>query len=706
MVPKLILSRVTWRSRITLLLWLIAGISGLFANHLLQENLSTSLSVPHSGSAAANAILSKYFGENIEGTFTVAYRYNVVSETTMSRYENEISEAAQVIPNSTIGQHKAIAGYLIENIDSSLPLSKAGAYVELFRNALHRAGLSGALVTGPAAIQHDVEPVLNADLHRGEALGFLIAAALLLILLGLSWQLLIPLFFGFAALGLTFDLLYLISRRFLVVLYVPNIVTLVGLGLAIDYSLLMIYRFRREIQNEAENVEAALIRTMASAGRTVRISGLTVAISLASLILVPVPFIRSIGFAVSLTAVVAVLAAHTLQPILLMFFYDARKPRAFTTKINHFGEFSTRRPRTTSTIAFAILMCLAFSVTSLHLTPSSLTSIPPQLESERAIAMISSAVGPGVVTPNELVIDFGSAHDAQSAINISNVNNLAKYLVSDPEISIVAKGTKVPYLDSTGRFARIFIVGRHSFGDPAAKTLVKSLRNLPLEKFGFNKGVRTYLAGAPAQGSDLLRALSRTIPWIAALVMLLTFIFLTRAFKSLLLPAKAILLDLISLAATLGILVEVFRTGWLASAFGLYHLNSIEVWAVILLSMLLYGISMDYEVFLLAGITEARATTTSGREAVNIGMRRNAMVVVAAALIFVGMVSGLAFSHFAGLQEVGIGLIFGAIVDVTLVRGLLLPALMVIFGRWNWWLPASLARLIGTSPAPRDEVRG
>jgi len=650
--------------------------------------------------------LSRYFSENIEGTFTVVYNFKSADAVEMKDFGNRIAKAAAVIPGSTIGQSKAIAGYFVENIDSGLPLNKASRYVTPLRKALHKQGFSDAMVTGPSAIQSDVTPILNSDLHRGEYIGVIIALLLLLLVLGISLQVFIPIIFGFATVGLTLDLLYLYARHFLMVLYAPNITTLVGLGIAIDYSLLMIFRFRREIQKAEGDPESAIRLTMASAGRTVRISGLTVAISTATMLLIPIPFIRSIAFAVALTPLIAVCGALTLQPVLLSFFPHSKAPHNVAPLLSRVGEVSIRRPKTISALIIALLLILGYFSLSLHLTPSSLTAIPPQLESERAIASVARAIGPGVTTPNELVIDLGAADSAQSLTNISHVNELANFLANDPEVSIVAKGTKPPYVDSTGRYLRIFVVGRHSFGDPHAIALVAKLRSLHLEHFGFAPGTATYVAGAAAQGSDLLHVLTHTLPWLLILVMLLTLILLARAFSSVLLPAKAIFLDLISLGATLGISVLIFRSDRISHLFGLYHLTSIEAWAVTLLLMLLYGISMDYEVFLIAGIAEARKESASAQDAIVMGMRNNAMVVMAAALIFVGTVSGLAFSHFAGLQEIGIGLAFGALIDATLVRGLLLPALMVLFGRWNWWLPNSIARLIGTSPAPLDEVRG
>ena len=701
-------TRFVLKRRFTvLLIWLIIAILGILSSFGLNSRLTTSLSIPHSPSAKADQILLNKFHQNIEGTFTVIYNFKQGSEAAIKSFESDIARSSKVIPTSAVTQEKALGGNLFVNVGTGLDLRDAAKYTELFRASLISNGLKGALVTGPPAIEHDVTPVLATDLHRGEYIGVLIALALLLLVLGFSWQVLVPILFALGTVSATLGLIYLIAQKFLVVLYVPNIVELIGLGLAIDYSLLIIFRFRREISKTPESSETAIIRTMASAGRTVRISGLTVAIGLATLILVPIPFIRSLGITSILVPLVSLAAVFTLQPVLLSYFSKTYpSQRNYEAPFTQLASFIIRRPRIVAATSLLALGALSLSAFSLHLTPSSLTALPPQLESQRALAMVTSSAGAGVITPHEIVIDLRSDRRASNnEVDLARVN-LSRYLLKVPEILVVATGTKSPYLDASGQYLRLFVVGRHSFGAPQSQVLVAQLRALKLHQFGFTASATLYLGGAAAQGVDLLNVLGASFPWILALALVLTLLLLTRAFNSIVLPLKAIILDLISLAVAYGIVVLTFGSGAFSRVLGIYHLTQIEAWACVFLFILLFGVSMDYEIFMISGIKEAKDQGRDNSKAIVEGIAQTGVVVTASAFIFVGAVAGLALSHFAGLQEVGIGLVFGVLIDATIIRGLLLPSVMVLLGNWNWWMPARIAKIMKTTPAPLNEVLG
>ena len=696
------------RNRLLVIItWTVIAVVGGFSSQALNSHLSTSLTIPHSQSEVADRILSQHFGENIEGTFTVIYHFKKASKGQIAQFEAEIASATHAVPSASVAQSKALGGTLFANIDTSLSLAKASRYTGALRSALEEAGLTGALVTGPPAIQSDVTPILARDLQRGELMGVLVALALLLLVIGFSWQILIPFLFAAGTICATTGLIYLMSLRFLVVLYIPNIVELIGLGLAIDYSLLMIFRYRREMSENLTSKPDAIVRTMASAGRTVRLSGITVTIALATLLVVPIPFIRSLGSAVILVPLVAILAAFTLQPVLLSYLPGPQRPLVDHEKgFSKLAGFIIARPRFVVTTSLLAIVALAFSAYSLHLTPSSLTAVPAQLESQRAISQVTGSAGPGVITPNEVVIDLGRPGQDSDPHVAAAREGLAQYLLKVPEVVLVATGAKSPYVDSTGRYMRIFVIGRHGFGAPQSRTLVQKLRTLDMASFGFPTTVVANVGGAAAQGSDLLQVLGSTFPWIVLLALILTFVLLVLAFHSIVLPVKAILLDLMSLAVAYGIVVASFGSGVISKALGIYHLNQIEAWSCVFLFVLLFGVSMDYEVFMISSIKEARDAGATNLQAIEAGVTRVGVVVTTSALIFVGAVSGLALGHFAGLQELGIGLGFGVLIDATIIRGLLLPSAMVLLGRWNWWMPTNIARLIKTTPTPLDEVRG
>ena len=198
------------------------------------------------------------------------------------------------------------------------------------------------------------------------------------------------------------------------------------------------------------------------------------------------------------------------------------------------------------------------------------------------------------------------------------------------------------------------------------------------------------VGGAPAQGFDLLATLSTYVPWTVALMVLIVFIALFFAFKSIVLPLKAIALDALSILVAFSALVIFTQLGLGQKLFGMYHLDQIEAWSLLLIAVVLFGLSMDYEVFIVSRIIEARREGASDEEAIRIGIRETASIVSAAALILIAALSGLIFGHFAGLQEIGIGLAVGIAVDVTIIRIFLLPSAMVLLGKWNWWLPQFL----------------
>jgi RND superfamily putative drug exporter len=212
--------------------------------------------------------------------------------------------------------------------------------------------------------------------------------------------------------------------------------------------------------------------------------------------------------------------------------------------------------------------------------------------------------------------------------------------------------------------------------------------------------LRVYVGGAPAQGSDFLGRVYGDFPWIVLLVLALAYLVLLRAFRSLLLPLMAVFLDVVSVAAAYGLLVVIFRFGVGADVLGLYRVRQIEGWVPVFLFAMLFGLSMDYEVFFVSRMRGAWDASGDNRFAITEGLARTGRVVSAAALIMVGALSGLVAGRVAGLQELGAGLALGVLLDATLVRGLLLPSLMALFGRWNWWLPDPLARLARVKASP------
>jgi RND superfamily putative drug exporter len=676
---------VTWAKAaikaraLVLTIWIALTAFGLFGASDLDQYLTTSLTVPGSSSAAANEILNEKFSENTEGTFTVMYKYKQASAEQIADFKAAVAQAARVIPGAEITNEKAFAGTLYSNIGTSFELKEAATYTSALRKALITQGLTGALVTGPPAIENDVVPILSSDLHKGQLIAVALAILLLIATLGMTWAILIPLLFGLATIATTLGVIYLLAHKFLMVLYVPNIVELIGLGLAIDYSLLMVHRYRRELGQSQDPIA----QTMKTAGRTAVISGITVALGLATLLLVPVPFVRSIGLACLILPIVSILAAITLQPILLTMLAAAPTlgfKGVLEFSFDRLTNLAIAKPRKVFASTLIALSILMSALLWLQVTPSSLSAIPAHLESAQALNSVTDKVGVGVITPHEIVIDLGSNSDSPD-IDATRFE-FAKRLAANPEVFTVASGQKWPYIDASGRYLRIYVFGQHDLGSDQTRQLVDQLRDDYIPNAGFPTGTKIYLGGAPAQGVDLLDAIKSSLPTIISLIVLITFFILLRTFQSVVLAVKAIILDLISIAASLATLVLVFKFG-----VGTYQLEQLEAWVLILLFAILFGLSMDYEIFIVSRMREAWDRGASNEDAIREGMRNSGTVVTAAALIFISALSGLITGHFAGLQQLGIGLAAGVLIDATIIRGLLLPSAMVLLGKWNWWLP-------------------
>jgi RND superfamily putative drug exporter len=708
-------ARAVARRRVAVVVcWAAVVVVGLFSTARLPGLLSTSLSVPGTGSQQANTILTQRFGENVEGTFTVVFRRANPSPATLGALDQRFAVAARAVPTGRASPWQRGPGILYGNIGSRLDLQQAAAYTSTLRRALKAAGIPGAYVTGAPAVQADLSPVLAGDLRMGEIIAVAAALVFLTLALGLSLAVLLPFVVALCTTSGALAIVYALAHEFLMVLYVPNVVQLIGLGLAIDYSLLIVHRFRQELADETRPVEDAIVATMATAGRTVVISGVAVAIGLCVLLIIPVPFLRSLGAAGFLVPLVSVLAALSLQPALLALLGRrgmsvhgpvllSKTDRSEHGLWSRLGDLVVRRPVAVGAAATAGLLAAAIPVVWLQLTPASVTAVPPGIQADRGLALLRDRVGPGVITPIEVVLDSGEPHGALTpAINAATLR-LAHELVDQPDVFVVAIGTHPPYVDSSGRYRRTVVIERADFGDEVSQQLVHRIRAHMVPAAHFPRRAHVYVGGAPAQGADFLGRVYGSFPWVVLMVAGLAYVVLVRAFRSVLLPLMAVLLDALSVAASYGLLVVLFRFGVGADLFGLYRVSQIEGWVPVFLFAMLFGLSMDYEVFFVTRMRESWDKGADNNRAVAAGLARTGRVVSVAAVIMVGALCGLVGGRVAGLQELGAGLALGVLVDATVVRGLLMPSLMVLAGRWNWWLPAAIARLARVEASPLAE---
>jgi RND superfamily putative drug exporter len=458
---------------------------------------------------------------------------------------------------------------------------------------------------------------------------------------------------------------------------VQFLIALVGLGVAIDYALLMIFRFRDELR-EGRDVESAVVETMTHAGRAVIVSGSTVAIGLLSLVFLPLPLIRSIGVAGMLIPAVSVLASITLLPAMLAVFgtriNSARvMPRRLIDRGHgedgawgRWARFVLRRPVAVAAVGIAIVAVLAGFGTQLNANEAQLSNFPGTGTAIDGRQMLADAqITPGVMKPLNVLVENGG--DAQQ---------IAATMSAVPGIV----GTAAPVTWQSGQTALV-----EAF--PAIDGSAPGIQGLVDRSDAALEGSGGTLTGIAAVDRDFVHALFGSAPYVLGLVLLLTLILLTRAFRSIVLALKAVLLNLVSLAAAFGIVVIVFQQGHGSALWNIEATQSITAYIPLMIFAFLYGLSMDYEVFMLSRIREAYDETGNTDKAIELGLARTGKLVTSGALILMFAFLVLSTSPGYEVKPLAIGIAAGIILDATVIRALLVPALMRLMGEANWWMP-------------------
>jgi putative drug exporter of the RND superfamily len=528
---------------------------------------------------------------------------------------------------------------------------------------------------GPGVLAETVVGGLGALMVLAVVFGSLLAA--------------VPLVMAAVAIPVTFLAVWGLTAVTEVSFVVQFLVALIGLGVAIDYTLLVVLRWREERAWGVTN-EQAVRQAMATAGVAVLVSGTTVAISLAALVLVPVPFLRSMGYGGLLIPLVSVLAALTLLPVLLatvgprLEWPWRRAGRVLVRgRWDAWAQLVVRRPVPSAAAALLLLGLLLVPVVSLRLAapaPSSLASSGPARQALDELAR--SGIGAGALSPIEALLPG----DDPSAT--------AARLRAAPGVRVVTAPDHPAWRrDGT---SLLTVVPDAPASAPAGQATLEHIQAITGQVPGARVG------GTAAQGRDFTAAVYGNAPLLIGLLVLATFGLLVRATRSLLLPLKAILLNALSVAATFGLLVLTWQRGWLSEpAWGIQATGALTEWVPIMVFAFLFGLSMDYEVFILARMREAHDTTSSTTQAAVEGIARTGRLVTSAAMILVLSFVSLAATPGTEVKLFATGMALGILLDATLVRALLVPALVVLVGRWNWWLPIPLARLLRVAPSPR-----
>ena len=694
--------------------WAVVFVASLAAMSGLADLLTNRFSLPGTDTARAERILEEHFGQKTTGSFTIVARGESGSAAELVRPVREAAErASRELPTSEVAVVQPASDSVVTAvIVSSLAPADAKGYTDDMRAAAGDIAGVELFVSGQAAIEHDLDPVFAEDLKVGELYIAIPIALLILVFVFGTLAFLLPFMFAAAAIPATLGIVWIFANFMELTTYLQNLVMLIGFGIAIDYSLLVVYRYREELAKGGSK-EDAIVRTMETAGRAVVFSGSAVGIGLALMLFMPLPFMRGFGIGGLVIPLVSVVCALTLLPVLLYLLaakLDSVRliPRRIAerradSESNMWVRLSRtimRRPVLVASTTTAFLVLLTLPVLTMQVGPGSNEGIPQDLEGIQGLNIVSEELGGGALSPTAIVVDTGRAEGAADPAVESSLARLEEGLAADPEVALVTFDPQSPQnVDPTGRYLHVEVTGRSEYGVPAALDFVDRLRDDIVPAAAFPEGVDVFAGGGPPSGVDFLDLTYGAFPWLVLGVLLLTYVLLLRAFRSLLIPLKAIILNLLSIGAAYGLLVVFFKWG-AADWFGLISFDQIEGWIPVFVFAMVFGLSMDYEVFLVSRMREEWDRTHDNVKAVSLGLAKTGRIVTAAGLIMFAAFMGFVAGSIVGLQQFGFGLAMAILIDVTIVRALLVPSAMAIFGRWNWWLPDGVARLFRVKPSP------
>ncbi len=568
-------------------------------------------------------------------------------------------------------------------------------------------------VAGAAAFYTDIQITSENDLRRAEIIGLPFALLALLLVFGSVVAAGVPVAAGGISVIVGLASVFLLGQVTSFSIFALNVVTLLGLGLGADYSLFLVSRFREEMGRGVEPHEAVVI-TVTTAGRAVLFSGLAVMIGLASLTMFEFMMLRSIGIGGTVVTAIAVLAATTLVPaILAVLGPNIDRGRIWRPRVGirdgwrRLARLVMRHAGLVFVLVGAVLLLMGAPLLRIRVSAPDASILTDGSPSRRAYELLSREFGVGHVAPSFVVARFddgalapegleamyrlGLALEAdervvrvRSALNIDPRLTLAEYrlLYAEPDRITEPYAAGYAAVFTRENSAVMSIEPRTSASSPEARELVDAIR-----EYRDRHGLDLLVGGGAAGLSDFADRLYEDFPKAVAVILLLSYAVLLALFRSVLLPLKAVFMNVLSLAASFGALVLVFQDGWLAGPLGFEPLGYIEATLPVLMFALLFGLSMDYEVFLLTRIKEAHDAGSDNAEAVALGLERSGRVITSAATVVIVVSLAFVSADIVLIKAVGLGAAIAIFVDATIVRTLLVPATMKLLGEWNWWAP-------------------
>jgi RND superfamily putative drug exporter len=747
---------VTRRPGLAVLVWVVLiAASAVVGPQLDQHLVGISDDAPGSDSSAVRQEIEEEFAGRFNQTLLVVFKHPslTVSDAAFSDLVNatlalilnrsEISggfSALQPSPNPQLVSADGHITYIVAGFVTS-DQDVAGRQIPELSAAIRAVPNEGFEVypTGQAAALADIQRISEADAQRAETYAIPLAIVVLIIIIGGLLAAFLPLLLGFVAILGMLAVTALVAPYFDMSVYVKNIGFMLGLGLGIDYSLLIVSRFKEEIARGLAPPDAAL-RTTKTAGRAVAFSGATVALGFGALLAPDIPLIRSIGLGGLVIVLTSVLVATTLLPALLVLLgRRVEWPRALSKAVTRlrsqgFWERAAmrvlRRPKLY--LGGVLLLLVPLSLFSYALTPiePGASSLPDEASSHQGLTLLEEGFGPGVNGPILITVENPSGSiftnesiDAVEALThalegrtdvdkVSSITNLvpdadastykALYANGKEGISNPALRSAVEYLtsgDDDTTLITVYLAFDPSL--PAAQQVVEDLRGAVIPATPPLAGFKTLVGGTPANAVDTNAATYNSLVLVVVIILAATYVVLLVLFRSVVLPFKTILENILSVTASIGFLVLIFEFGLGTTIFGFRTFHGVTFAIPVIQFALLFGLSMDYQIFILSRIKEEWDTTHDNDRAVAFGLEKTGGVVTSAALVMITVFGLFSTSNLIFLKELGLGLAFAVLVDATLVRTVAVPAGMKLLADRNWYIPAWLDRRL-----PRVSIEG
>jgi uncharacterized membrane protein YdfJ with MMPL/SSD domain len=705
--------------------WVLLLVASVpFASRQTENLTAGGFEVPGSGSAEVDAQIKRFQGASSEQLGIVLERRGGDSAQVVAAIDR-VGAATGKVENGTVALSDDAAAAAKQAAAQQdvvlLPLQVNGDRDETLeaakdlRDELKVDEIEDGVqsyVVGQQALWAGMQKVQQEDLEKAESAGFPAILIVLLAVFGSVLAALLPAGLGIAAVIVTGAAVYFLALAMTMSVFVTNIASLLGIGVAVDYSLFLLSRYREEV-HAGRDRGAALDVAMRTSGATVVFSGMTVVVSLAGLFLLNAGVIRSLATGAIVVVVIAIIGAVTLLPALIALLgrradepgrvvsgtglllkrVTGRANRPPRTGPNFWERWTgrlMRRPVVFAAGASAILILLAVPALSLHFSNGALRMFPPDNETRRGAELAGQIASPGESAPVLVIADFKQG-DATSGDNQAALQRYVDQLKGVPGVADVKQPTQI---SDDGKAALLSVVGERDPESPQTLALIDQLRAEGGRASGIGSLATLSVGGATAQTVDFAGLISGGIWKIFLFVMICSYLVLLVVLRSVLLPLKAVIMNLLSVGAAYGVLVAVFQYGWLDSVIGYDSLGYINAITPPLLLAIVFGLSMDYEVFLLSRIRERYLATGDNRRAVSEGLQASAKVITSAAVIMVVVFGTFALTGIAQIKEIGVGLAVAIALDATLVRLILVPATMELMGKWNWWLPESLDRIL------------